>query len=192
MEERPRDFDGIVRRTWALLGRGKKDRRHAFHTPALVTVDAAGRPKVRCVVLRVVDAERRLIGCHCDRRSAKAEEIAATGHAAWHFYDAKHKTQLVIDAEASVHADDEVAQERWSATGRGSRVCYERPHPPSTSADAPYDEQPASDDAEAGRANFAVVLTRPTAIDYLHLHHAGHVRCRLVWDGGWVGAWLTP
>ncbi|MEM8875032.1 MAG: pyridoxamine 5'-phosphate oxidase family protein [Planctomycetota bacterium] len=192
MEDCPKDIDGIIRRAWALLGRGCADRRHAFHTPALATVDEAGLPNVRTVVLRIADAEQRVLACHCDQRSNKVEEIAITGHATWHFYDAGHKTQLVIATDARVHTDDEVAAERWAATGRGSRVCYERPYAPGTRAEAPYDERPQSDDPEAGRANFAVIRGVATTIDYLHLHHAGHVRCRLVWSEGWHATWLTP
>lgn len=192
MEERPTEFEQIVHRVWEMLARGVADRRHAFHTPTFATIDGVARARPRTVVLRLADAEERALGFHCDQRSAKAEQVRTTGRATWHFYGVDEKTQLVIDTDTALHTDDAFTDERWQATSRDSRVCYERPFAPGTQIEAPYEERAKADDIESGRANFAVVLGIVTSIDYLHLHHAGHLRCRLTWDGGWTGVWLAP
>ena len=188
----PDDLDAMLAAAWALLRRGVADRRHGFHTPTLCTVGVRGRPAARTVVLRGADEAARTILCHADARSAKIAHVRAAGEAAWHFYDRAAKAQLVLATAAAVHADDVLADERWAATGRSGRATYARPHPPGTAVAAPWQDDAAAN-ADAGRANFAVVRGVVQSLDVLLLHHAGHQRALFTFDDSRAAAtWLTP
>jgi hypothetical protein len=56
------------------------------------------------------------------------------------------------------------------------------------------DRRPTEEETQPGRANFALVVTRATAIDWLYLASEGHQRARfgLGADGAWQGCWLEP
>ncbi|MGR8920092.1 MAG: pyridoxamine 5'-phosphate oxidase family protein [Gammaproteobacteria bacterium] len=175
-----------------LLERGVSNRRLLAHTPTVATIGADGHPRVRTVVLRGCDRERRQLRFHTDRRSAKLAEIAAEPAVALHVYEPREKMQLRLAGRASVHLDDDAADERWAATRPGSRVCYQvRPAPGSEVTDpaaVPFDAA-ASDD---GRRHFAVVTVELATLEYLYLAAGGHRRARFDLANGDQGTWLVP
>jgi hypothetical protein len=189
------DLEACRAEAWRLLGEGARRNRAGFHTPALATVDGQGRPRVRTVVLREADPEASALRFHCDRRSDKAAEIAATGFAALHGYDAASKVQIRASGPARLHTDDIVADAAWAGSLAMSRVCYGTAPAPGaiiTSGDA-Y-SLPTEDEAvAAGRENFAAVLVAVETLEFLYLDRRGHRRAR--WtreEAGWIGAWLVP
>lgn len=187
---------------WNELGRGVVDRRHGFHVPTLSTIGLDGAPCARAVVLRRIDAERGEIQCHTDVRSGKAAEIARDARVAWHFYDESRKLQLRVSARAEMLAYGAVADDAWARSAVTSRRCYLAPRAPGAVCDAPSpnlpegvrDRRPTEEETQPGRANFAVLLTRATAIDWLSLASEGHQRARFTRDasGAWQGCWLEP
>jgi pyridoxamine 5'-phosphate oxidase len=187
---------------WNELGRGVVDRRHGFHVPTLSTIGLDGAPCARAVVLRRIDAGRGEIQCHTDVRSGKAAEIAREPRVAWHFYDESRKLQLRVSATAELLAHGAVADDAWACSAVTSRRCYLAPRAPGAVCDAPSpnlpegvrDRRPTDEETLPGRANFAVVLTRATAIDWLSLASEGHQRARFTRgaDGAWQGCWLEP
>lgn len=187
---------------WNELGRGVVDRRHGFHVPTLSTIGLDGAPCARAVVLRRIDAERGEIQCHTDVRSGKAAEIARDARVAWHFYDESRKLQLRVSATAEVLVHGAVADDAWARSAVTSRRCYLAPRAPGAVCDAPSpnlpegvrDRRPTDEETLPGRANFAVVLTRATAIDWLYLASEGHQRARFTRgaDGAWQGCWVEP
>lgn len=181
--------------SWRCLAEGADGRRSAFHTPALASVDARGHPRVRTVVLRAADAETGTLRFHCDRRSDKADEIAATGRAALHAYDAQAKLQLRIEGTARLHTDDALADEAWAGAQAMSRVCYGVTPGPGTALEAGggYALPEEDETATLGRENFCAVLVRAERLDFLYLDRRGHRRA--LWrrgEDGWVGSWLAP
>ena len=192
----------ILRSCWNELGRGVVDRRHGFHGPVIATLGLDGAPQARAVVLRRVIAETGEICCHTDTRSGKVAEIRANLRVAWHFYDEGRKLQLRVAALADVVPGGPRADEAWTRSAVTSRRCYLAPRAPGTVCDAPSpnlpegvrDRRPTEEETLPGRANFAVVVTRATAIDWLSLASEGHQRARfaLAADGSWQGAWIEP
>lgn len=192
----------ILRSTWNELSRGVVDRRHGFHVPVVATLGLDGAPQARAVVLRRVIAEAGEICCHTDIRSGKVAEIRANARVAWHFYDEGRKLQLRIAALAEVVADGPRADEAWSRSAVTSRRCYLAPRASGEVCDAPSpnlpeavrDRRPTEEETQPGRANFALVVTRATAIDWLYLASEGHQRARFALgaDGSWQGAWIEP
>lgn len=180
---------------WRLLVDGAARGRSGFHLPALATLDAAGRPRVRTVVLRAADRASGTLRFHCDRRSDKAAEIAVQGACALMAYDAEATVQIRVEGTATLHTDDAVADAAWAGAQAMSRVCYGIDPGPGTgiAEGGAY----ALPDAEAaltlGRPHFAAVLVRAERLDFLHLDRRGHRRAGWRRDGdGWAGSWLVP
>ncbi|KQT18872.1 pyridoxamine 5'-phosphate oxidase [Methylobacterium sp. Leaf399] len=189
------DLDASLAELWRLLGEGARKAGSGFHTPALATVDAERRPQVRTVVLRAADRETGTLRFHCDRRSRKADEIAATGLAALHAYDRDTKIQIRVSGQARLHTDDALADAAWAGSMAMSRVCYGTvPAPGARIAAGDAYTLPEAEEAVAlGRANFCAVQVRAEALEFLYLDRRGHRRAGFFRDGaGWDGRWLVP
>lgn len=189
------DLDATLVEAWAMLVRGAKDRRSAFHTPVLATLRTDGRPAARTVVLRSADPEGRTLRFHTDRRSSKFVEIAADPRVSMHFYDPAAKVQLCIDGRATGHAEDELADMAWRGTRPMSRVCYRVEPGSGSEIETPHAARVASPgvDGEAGRANFSAVTIAVDSIEWLYLAAQGHRRAQFRWRGQGLGAtWLVP
>jgi len=173
---------------WQHLARGVVDRRSPFHAPTLVTVDADNVPHATTVVLQLVDADERRLACHTRADAAKVDRIGGGAVVAWHAYDRRSKLQVVARGPARVEREGELADARWADTSHGSAACYRRVHPPGR----PFDESTSSAERGDGRDRFAVVVGRVDELDWLFLHHAGHVRWRFTWSGDrWLSQRLT-
>lgn len=187
-----------------MLVRATKDRRHAFRTPVICTVDAQdGTPRARTVVLRHADPGALVLGCHTDRRAAKVREIEREPMVAWLFYDAKARVQIRVRARAVVHLEGAEFERAWERSAPMSRRCYLAPHEPGTPSDGPsanlpddaLDSDPGAERSEEGKANFALVRTRAVEMDWLWLRHDGHRRAGFAWDDGGElveACWLQP
>lgn len=189
------DLDGFRAEGWRRLAEGAGDRHSPFHTPTLATVDAAGRPRLRTVVLRAAEARAGTLRFHCDRRSDKARELARGGHAALHVYDPRGKLQLRVEGRASLHHDDATADAAWAGSQAMSRVCYGLTPSPGTALDTGDAYRLPGEDAEArlGRENFCAVLLRAERLDLLYLDRRGHRRAVFSRDGeAWRGTWVAP
>ncbi len=189
------DLDRFRAQGWRRLAEGVTNRRSPFHTPALATVDAAGRPRLRTVVLRAAEAGVGALRFHCDRRSDKAAELAADPACALTAYDAATKIQIRIEGVASLHTDDAVADAAWAGSRPMSRVCYGAEPGPGTVLPAghAYSLPGEEEAAITGRPSFCAVQIEALALDFLYLDRRGHRRA--AWrrgEGGWTGAWLAP
>lgn len=188
------DLEASLAELWRLLGEGARRAGSGFHTPALATVDAQGRPQVRTVVLRAADPETGVLRFHCDRRSRKADDIARHGFAALHAYDREAKVQIRVSGAASLHTDDAVADAAWAGSMAMSRVCYgTMPAPGAAIATGDAYALPEEEAVALGRPNFCAVLVRADTLEFLYLDRRGHRRAGWTRDGeGWVGNWLVP
>lgn len=188
------DLDAALAHVWHLLEDGPRARRNAFHMPALATVDAVGQPQVRTVVLRAADRAAGTLRFHCDRRSGKAAEIAATGVAALHGYDSPAKIQIRASGPARLHTEDAVAEAAWAGSMAMSRVCYGAD--PAPGAVLPTGGAYALPDAETaltvGRPNFCAVVVAVARLEFLFLDRRGHRRAAWTRAGDWRGCWLAP
>jgi pyridoxamine 5'-phosphate oxidase len=197
----PTEPSVILDSVWNAVVRGKADRRHPFHHPALATVSADGTPAVRTVVLRHADRDAPEIGCHTDARSPKVAEIAVRPTTSWLLYDPGARLQLRVSGPTRVLTSGPEHAEAWRATRVFSRRCYLAPHAPSTAAEGPdpnlpadlIDANPSAERSEQGRDAFAVVRTSVASVEWLHLAAAGHARGRFVYTGkDWTHEWLRP
>ena len=157
--------------------------RHAFHLLTVATVAADGRPDARTVVLRHMDPAACVIRFHSDIRSPKVRAIQRDPRVALHWYDPVIRVQVRIDAQATIHHNDELASAAWNAAAPMSRACYTASAAPGAPLDA-FPTPPAAPAAgdDAGRGQFAVVSCRFDSVDLLALHAAGHQQVRLHLD----------
>ncbi|TXN26000.1 pyridoxamine 5'-phosphate oxidase family protein [Methylobacterium sp. WL19] len=189
------DLDASLAHLWRLLEDGPRLRRNAFHMPALATVDADGCPQVRTIVLREAERRTGILRFHCDRRSRKADEIAASGRAALHGYDSASKVQIRVSGPATLHTNDALADAAWDGSMTMSRVCYGvAPGPGTELTSGEGYSLPETDAAiAAGRPNFCAVQVSATRLEFLFLDRRGHRRAAWKRDGdGWAGTWLAP
>jgi general stress protein 26 len=171
---------GIWHAIAADLAAAAASARHPLHLLTVATVDTAGGPHARTVVLRGFDADCREVWFHTDSRSPKAEQIGADARVALHWYDATRRLQIRIPAHAVIHHGDAIAAAAWHASRPMSRACYTTSEPPGQALEAflPAPSPPAADD-DRGLASFAVVCCRFDTIELLVLHASGHERVRL-------------
>ncbi len=190
------DLQGSLDHAWAMMVRGAADRRSGFHTPAVATVDEAGEPSQRVMVLRAANPETRMLRLHTDVRSSKFAQIGRQPRVSVLFYDAHMKLQLRIGARGQLHTGDDVALAGWKASRAQSRLCYEQGPAPGAAIDGPLPELPVEQRfavADAGQKNFAVLMATVDRIEWLYLAIEGHRRARWTWsEDGWQGTWLAP
>ncbi len=168
--------------------------RHPFHLVTVATVDEAGAPQVRTVVLRAFDVARREVRFHTDARSPKAAQIQRKGRVALHWYDAARRLQIRIAATATIHQGDALARAAWEASPPRSRACYHAAAAPGTPVAAVPAACPPPDPADdRGLDAFAIVCCRFDAVELLLLRAAGHERIRLQLAGpGPISEILAP
>jgi pyridoxamine 5'-phosphate oxidase len=193
------DLDAVLADIWMRLVRGGADRKSAFHTPVVGSVDDAGDPQQRVMVLRKCDEAARSMRFHTDSRSAKVHQIDRRVSVLG--YDPSAKIQIRVVGTAAIERDGDVADAAWAASNASSRRCYLAEPGPGTITPLPGSGLPASVESRVpdieetlpGRANFAVMMVKLDSLEWLYLAHDGHRRARFVWEGdGWRGEWLIP
>lgn len=181
---------------WRQLARGVRDRRSPFHTPTVATIGLDGRPRLRTVVLRGVDATGGRVRFHTDARADKVAELAADPRIALHAYDPSGKFQVRLEGRAVLHDTDRVGEEAWLASRVQSRACYATMPAPGSTIELPDAFALPRDEAEiaAGRPNFVAVEIVVETLETLYLLHDGHRRARFrLGDGqGTEATWLVP
>jgi pyridoxamine 5'-phosphate oxidase len=177
---------------WLELDRAAGDPRHPWRTPALATADGS----VRTVVLRSVEASRRELVFHTDLRSPKISAIAASPRVEWLFYHPGDGVQVRALADATVHADNPIAEKTWRNVPPANRGNYQTVQPPGTPLrSTDEDLAPSPDTPDDGYRNFAVITTRVSRFDWLLLAPTGNLRSRFDFNAtadDWSATPLTP
>ena len=198
--EKPVSHGEILKNIWKHLDLATLERSHPFHTPVFGTI-CDNEPNLRVVVLRRFWRKPPSLAFHSHIGSPKINEIQTNPNVSWAFYHPKEKFQLRIKGRATIHSNDELAEEQWAATELFSRRCYvgeapsqESKKPTSGLPGNLVDREPTREESEAGKANFVVISSTIEKIDCLELAVKGHRRSLFVWNGnGQIETkWLTP
>jgi hypothetical protein len=193
-------LNGVLNDCWEMLRRGAAHFNDPYHWPVLGTT-ANTSVSLRCVILREFLMPGRVLLCHSDARAEKIREIAGSSNVSWLFYHPQKKIQLRISGHATLHADDQFANEQWAAAKATSRLNYCAIQPPGTPVDGPSSglpdllrrKVPALLDTEKCRRNFMVITCRIDSMDWLALRVLGNRRARFDWDEtGLKAKWLIP
>jgi pyridoxamine 5'-phosphate oxidase len=189
------DLAATLAIAWQMLARGVVDRRSPLHTPMIATTGLDGRPRLRAVVLRGVDAISRTLRFHTDARSDKIAELAADPRIALTGYDAAARVQIRGEGTATVHACDTTADLAWEGSRPFSRVCYGvEPGPGALIETGGAFRLPSlAEEIAQGREHFRAVILRVDSLEWLHLGHEGHRRAHFELGAGEpVARWLVP
>lgn len=188
-------FEALTRR----LRRAAEDRRAAWRTPALATIDADGAPRTRIVVLRAVSADMAQLEIHTDQRSEKWREIGRASAVSLLFWDPGPGLQLRAEGAADLLAADVETDAIFDRLGPGGQAIYGARPAPGAALTRP-------DEADLGgpaRPHFGRIVVTATRLEALWLGRDGHRRARWIrgpadrsgrapasaWD---AGAWLAP
>jgi hypothetical protein len=149
------------------------------------------------VILRHADAERREVGFHTHRRSAKVAEVETAPTVTLLAYDRPRGLQLRLWGEADVHVGTARAEEAWTSLHPPLQAPYRARFAPGHPIDAPAEADPTdtaqdTPDHNLGFGEFAFVSIRLARLEWLRLRPAGHRRARFEWNGRWHGEWLAP
>jgi hypothetical protein len=200
MMDQKRALEEVLNKTWAMLQRGVSSINDSFHWPVLGTTDK-GRSRLRTVILRQFCTSERLLVCYTDSRAAKVRQISNCPMVSWLFYHPDKKVQLRISGPATLHTDDNFADEQWAATKITGRLNYCTVKAPGSSMDQPesglpdflLNKAPTLLNTARGRQNFAVIAGRIESMDWLKLSYLGNRRARFDWTSKELRAtWLVP
>ena len=195
-----RGLNEVIQNAWQMLKRGATRLNDPFHWPVLGTTDK-GASSLRTVILRQFDEAQRLLVCYTDSRAEKVGHISRCPNVSWLFYHPKKKVQLRICGRATLHTDDQFAEEQWAATGVTGRLNYCTVEPPGSSVSQPssglpgflLNKVPTLLETETGRRNFAVIAGRIESLDWLQLSLLGNRRARFDWTSAELEpTWLVP
>ena len=175
-----------------------------WRLPCLATQSDKGC-KQRTVVLRAVDAARRLLLFHTDVRSGKVSAIREHAEVSLLLYDPATKVQVVAQGIASVHTDDMVADRLWNDSASASLKMYLGELPPGTTTPRPNCNEstfvqgriPERKEIEAGRCNFAAIVVAISELEWLQLSRHGNYRAKFFYTRhddtiSIESQWLTP
>jgi len=193
-------LENVLKGSWTMLKRGVDDFNDPFHWPVVGTTGKDGS-NLRTVILRQFILSDRILVCHSDARSAKVQEISSSAKVSWLFYHPNRKVQLRISGHATLHSNDELADEQWRATKITSRCNYATTEPPGTSIDKPSsglsdlfrNKVPTLLESEICREHFMAIACQIEHMDWLILRVLGNRRARFDWDRNELKAnWVTP
>lgn len=192
------DLPEILASGWRLLVRGGADRKSPCHTPVVASVDAAGLPSARVMVLRQADPAAGTLRFHTDARSPKVRELDGRPVAVLAYHPGEN-VQLRISGVARI-AGGTTADAWWHQSTPFARRCYMAQAAPGSPLPGPASglpewiegQQPTIEQITPARPNFAVLWVDVTGIDWLHLTNSGHRRAVFAAADGWAGAWVVP
>lgn len=196
----PDTLDAVFDDLWSRWVRGKADRKSAFHTPVVCSVDG-DTPSPRLMVLRQVDRNASRFRFHTDRRSAKASQFGNGAKVSIIGYDPATRVQVTAWGFAAIEASGSDADAAWSASALSSRRCYLAEPGPGTLTGTPdsglpaylIERAPTLEESQSGRANFAILVCQIERFEWLKLTACGNRRARFErLAGDWQGTWLIP
>jgi len=178
---------------WSSLEAATSDPQSGFRFVNLCSVDAAGRPQARMVVLRRVDKAARLLEIHTDTRSPKWRELSRDPTVTILGFSASTRTQLRLVGSVRLHPPgSDRAENAWKELSAWMRSSYAGGPP----GDELGNDEPVSAVTEAdGKAFFGVVSFHAESLDWFELRRADNRRA--VFDYSHLGAltasrWINP
>ncbi|MBX4883842.1 pyridoxamine 5'-phosphate oxidase [Rhizobium bangladeshense] len=179
--------------TWSSLEAATNDPQSGFRFINLCSVDAAGRPQARMVVLRRVDTAARLLEIHTDTRSPKWLELSHNPFATILGFCASTRVQLrLVGAVRLYSPGSELAEKAWSELSTWTRSTYAGGPPGNELGN---DESVPAEVEADGKTFFGVVSFHAESLDWFELRSADNRRA--VFGYSHLGAvmaarWINP
>ena len=175
---------------WEFLQDGASSAKHPLHTCALATIDSAGIPQQRTMVLQAADVNSWQFRFHMDARSPKYFSSASNGKgdvaSSCLFYDKSENLQVRASGRLELRrSDSHACREVWSGMTSLGHRCYFQPTAPSSQAEDLSEvirvqkelrERAASWEGVDPSPAFAIGFFTVEKLEFLHLSHTGHRR----------------
>jgi len=168
------------------LHRGALDPKHPFRYLTVATLGDQF-PQVRTVVLRQFTADLEFL-VYTDARSSKVQELLEVPRVSLLFYHPKKQVQVRVQALATVHVEDELAQANWMRVSEKRKSEYQSELGPGKQIMHPKDGWGSSSD----HSYFSVLKFSPLSLEVLQLAKEGHLRIQFNCASEWEGFWLVP
>jgi len=195
------DLPAIEADCWRRLLDAVANYKDPFHTAVVANVNEHG-VNLRTVVLRKTDPVKKELFFHADIRSGKWKELKGDNNMSWLFYNPEAKIQIRLAGKATLHYQDDVADQVWAETTMSSRKIYNGEKGPSSLSETPAsglspqfeDAHPTPEESEAGRKNFGVVSASINWMEWLWLNSNGHRRASFHYSDqhDFKANWLIP
>lgn len=180
--------------TWQQIAKGAG----AGHSPLtlwqLATVNEAGHPQLRMVVLRAFTQHPcPIITFHTDIRSAKIAELLACPQCAINAWDPDRQIQYRCTGRADVQQHGEQKEALWQQARSHSRRPYMRHQQPGTVIDDPQAQWRDMGDERTALSHFCVVNIQLQTIEWLNVAAPEQQRAHFDYaEQQWHGHWLVP
>lgn len=175
----------IQTEVWQQLEHAAKDKRHAWRTVVLATVDGEAAD-ARSVILREVDAHQKQLVIFSDDRAGKVTQLLSHPRATMVMWSAQLGWQLRCRVQLSLEMTGLAATSRWAGIKlTPAAQDYLARLAPGTPLDTAASHAPAP----LEREYFAVINAQVQAIDWLELHREGHRRAVFDQQGA---RWVQP
>ncbi|VXB55608.1 Pyridoxamine 5'-phosphate oxidase [Arthrobacter sp. 9V] len=188
-------LDGVFQKLNHLLLEATKART-PFTILQLATVDGAGAPKVRGVVVRQVEDGK--LSFITDLRSPKAKEISEQALVALSAYDADKSVQLRIEGSALINADEMRRKEFWDNLRAHTHHLFNSSISPGAELPQPEDTPTMGIQAHSPGSgelyeHFGLVDVTVGRFDWLDLSSYPHQRCQFTRNhDSWKAIWVAP
>lgn len=179
------DLTATLTHAWACMVRGSVDKKSAFNTPSVATVeikaDGSVSPQQRTLILRNADAASNILRFYTDNRSLKTRQIRASSGTSILFYSATQHLQIRLQGVAQLRIEDALCLQLWNNLPPHGRSSYLSLAAPGTACKSLDD---CAKEIEQVPINFCVMDVRITEIETLFLHRAGNQRACFQYDEG--------
>lgn len=182
----------VEKLAWKKLVNGSIKKKNGFRTMCVGTIAEDGSPSQRIVINRKVDEAKKTAFFHTDNRSRKYFDLQRDNRISLLFYDARQRIQVVLKANAIVHTNDTLANNRWKATNPQARLGYMTVNPPNTKSEKPtlgYEERfsvtkPTEIESDMYRENFVVIACEACEVEFLYLDYLGNRKANFYYENG--------
>ena len=169
------------------LKKGASHKGHPFRYFTLATVGMERLPRLRTVVLRMVDDELKLT-FYTDARSKKMMHLKENNKVGLLFFDPKKLLQIRIEGLARLVRDEETLKKYWPGVQPKARKDYTTVAPPGTLLEHP-DQLEYLDEEN----HFCMITVEAFRMEYLKLHRPYHIRVRFSkTENLWTSEYLVP
>jgi pyridoxamine 5'-phosphate oxidase len=192
----------IEQLVWKKLVNGSVKKKNGFRTMCVGTIGENADSNLRIVINRKVDEVSKKIFFYTDIRSRKFSDLTVDNRVSLLFYDARQSIQIVIKANAKLHTNDNLKNDRWQATSSQARLGYMTIDAPNTKSEIPtlgYEERfatikPTNEESDLYKENFAVIECEAYEVEFLYLNFSGNRKANFYYKNGLLidSFWAVP
>lgn len=186
------DLTQLESMVWDLFRRSVRDNKRGFHYLNVATIDKAGIPSIRTVILRKVSEGQYTVSFHTDARSRKYIHFLANPVFAIHAYDRKSNLQISIKAKPTLQHLSKEAEQLYRSLNPAAKALYSKNPAPMTIIDQPDEGRLIEGGPDQGFENFVWVDAKILTMEILHLGRDMHRKMVISRENEEKRYWVVP